>query len=207
LDAALGNTQLYTVKTQLAHDTRDSTFLPTEGHYISGDFEYGFGTFQFPRWTVDARQHMLLRERPDGSGRHVLSLFNTFGITGPDTPIYETFYAGGFSTLRGFQFRGASPQINTVEVGGDFMNISSIEYMFPITADDMFRMVTFVDFGTVEPTVHINWRDFRVSPGVGLRIQVPALGPAPIALDFAVPVQYAPTDIRQIFSFFVGYSR
>jgi outer membrane protein insertion porin family len=195
------------VKTQLAHDTRDSTFLPTEGHYISGDFEYAFGTFQFPRWTIDARQHTLLRERPDGSGRHVLSFYNTFGITGPDTPIYETFYAGGFSTLRGFQFRGASPQINTVEVGGDFMNISSIEYMFPITADDMFRMVTFVDFGTVEPTVHINWRDFRVSPGLGLRIQVPALGPAPIALDFAVPVQYAPTDIRQIFSFFVGYSR
>ncbi len=207
LDAALGHTQLYSVKTQLAHDTRDSTFLPTEGHYISADFEYAFGTFQFPRWTVDARQHTLLRERPDGSGRHVLSFYNTFGITGPDTPIYETFYAGGFSTLRGFQFRGASPQINTVQVGGDFMNISSIEYMFPITADDMFRVVTFVDFGTVEPTVHIDWRNFRVAPGIGFRIQVPALGPAPIALDFAVPVQYAPTDIRQVFSFFVGYSR
>jgi outer membrane protein insertion porin family len=36
---------------------------------------------------------------------------------------------------------------------------------------------------------------------------LPALGPAPIALDIAVPVAYADTDIRQLFSFFVGYSR
>jgi outer membrane protein insertion porin family len=76
-----------------------------------------------------------------------------------------------------------------------------------VTGDDMVRMVAFCDFGTVEPSVHINWRDFRVAPGLGLRIQLPALGPAPIALDFAVPVQYAPNDLRQVFSFFVGYSR
>ncbi|HEX3726196.1 MAG TPA: BamA/TamA family outer membrane protein, partial [Pirellulales bacterium] len=207
LDAVLGYTQLYSIKTQLAHDTRDSTFLPTSGHYVSADFEYAVGTFIYPRWTIDAREHFLLRERPDGSGRHTLSFYNTFGITGSNTPIYERFFAGGFSTLRGFQFRGASPQVDTVEVGGDFENLSSIEYMFPITADDMLRMVTFVDFGTVEPTVHINWRDTRVAPGIGLRIQVPAMGPAPIALDLAFPVQYAPNDIRQIFSFFVGYSR
>jgi len=207
LDAVLGHTQLYSVKAQMAHDTRDSTFLPTEGHYIAADFEYGFGTFQFPRWGLDTRWHHLLRERPDGSGRHVLSFYNQFGITGRDTPIYENYFAGGFSTLRGFQFRGASPQINTVEVGGIFQNLSSVEYMFPITADDMLRMVAFVDFGTVEPSVHINWDDFRVAPGVGLRISIPALGPAPIALDIAFPVAYAPTDIRQIFSFFVGYSR
>ena len=208
LDAVLGPaTALYSFKPQIAHDTRDNTFLPTQGHYISADFEYAFGSFQFPRWNVDYRQHFLLRERPDTSGRHVLSLYNAFGITGRDTPIYENYFAGGFSTLRGFQFRGASPQVNTVEVGGIFQNLSSIEYMFPITADDMLRMVAFVDFGTVEPSVHINWRDFRVAPGLGFRISVPALGPAPIALDFAVPVQYAPTDIRQVFSFFVGYSR
>jgi outer membrane protein insertion porin family len=207
LNEVLGHTQIYSFKGQVAWDTRDSTFLPTEGHYISLDVAYAVGTFQFPTYTVDFRKFFLLRERPDGSGRHVLSLYNQFGITGPDTPIYERFYAGGFSTLRGFQFRGASPQINTVEVGGDFQNLSSVEYMFPITADDMLRMVMFVDFGTVEQSVTINWDDFRVAPGFGFRISLPALGPAPIALDLAFPVAYADTDIKQIFSFFVGYSR
>ena len=147
---------------------------------------------------------MLLKERPDSSGRHTLSFYTTFGISGQDTPIYERFYAGGFGTLRGFQFRGASPQIDTVEVGGILEFINSIEYMFPMTADDMFRAVTFVDFGTVEYTQHIDWRNFRVAPGFGLRVTIPMISAAPIALDFAFPVQYAPTDIRQIFSFFVG---
>ena len=49
--------------------------------------------------------------------------------------------------------------------------------------------------------------NFRVAPGVGLRITVPALGPAPIALDFAFPVAHADGDQIQNFSFFVGYMR
>ena len=82
-----------------------------KAHYVSLGVGYSLGTFQYPTYTVDFRKFFMLRERPDGSGRHVLSMYNQFGITGSDTPIYERFYAGGFSTLRGFQFRGASPQI------------------------------------------------------------------------------------------------
>jgi outer membrane protein assembly factor BamA len=33
------------------------------------------------------------------------------------------------------------------------------------------------------------------------------MGPAPIELDFAVPVVYAPYDSQQLFSFFVGFAR
>jgi outer membrane protein insertion porin family len=204
LNAVLGHTQLYSFKGQLAHDTRDNTFLATEGHYLEADVEYDIGSFQFPRFTANARQHLLLRERPDSTGRHTLSFYSTFGISGADTPIYERFFAGGFGTLRGFQFRGASPQINTVEVGGILETINSIEYMFPITADDMLKAVTFVDFGTVSYTDTIIWRDFRVAPGFGLRVTIPMISQAPIAFDFAFPVQYAPNDIRQVFSFFVG---
>jgi len=210
---SLRHTQIYSFKAQMAHDTRDNTFLPTEGHFVSLDVAYTMGTFQYPTYTADFRKFFMLRQRPDGSGRHVLSLYNQFGITGPDTPIYERFYAGGFSTLRGFQFRGASPREpgnasgTLIQVGGDFQNLSSVEYMFPVTADDMLRMVAFCDFGTVEQSVTINWNQFRVAPGIGFRISLPALGPAPIALDFAVPVAYAQDDLKQVFSFFVGYSR
>ena len=207
LEEVLGHTQMYGFTGTVAWDTRDSTFLPTQGRYVSLAVAYTMGTFQFPTYTVDYRRFFMLRERPDGSGRHVLSIYNQFGITGSDTPMYERFFAGGFSTLRGFQFRGASPQINTVEVGGDFQNLSSVEYMFPVTADDMLRAVVFVDFGTVEETVTIDWDNFRVAPGIGMRISLPALGPGPIAVDFAVPVAYADTDIRQLVQFFVGYSR
>jgi outer membrane protein insertion porin family len=63
----------------------------------------------------------------------------------------------------------------------------------------------FTDVGTVESSVAIN--NMRVAPGFGLRITLPAMGPAPIALDFAVPVAYAPYDSKQLFSFFVGLAR
>jgi outer membrane protein insertion porin family len=53
----------------------------------------------------------------------------------------------------------------------------------------------------------VSIENFRVAPGFGFRITLPALGPAPIALDFAFPVAYAPFDNRQVFSFFVGFAR
>lgn len=203
----LGDNGLYSVKANIVHDTRDSAFLPTEGHYIELAYEQNFGDFDFGRPTIEGRQYYMLRQRPDGSGRHVLSLRGRAGITGSQTPVFENFFAGGFSTLRGFDFRGASPVKQGVIVGGELMLLGSVEYMFPLTADDMLRGVVFCDFGTVEETVRIDSDTFRVAPGVGLRITIPAMGPAPIALDFAYPVLMADTDDKQIFSFYVGLLR
>ena len=203
----VGDNGLYSVKANIVHDTRDSAFLPTEGHFIELAYEQNFGDFDFGRPTIEGRQYFMLRQRPDGSGRHVLSLRGRAGITGSQTPVFENFFAGGFSTLRGFDFRGASPVKQGVIVGGELMLLGSVEYMFPLTADDMLRGVVFCDFGTVEETVRIDADNFRVAPGVGLRITIPAMGPAPIALDFAYPVLMADTDDKQIFSFYVGLLR
>ena len=90
-------------------------------------------------------------------------------------------------------------------MGGPFEWLNTVEYMFPITADDSLRGVVFTDFGTVESNVTIN--TMRVAPGFGLRITLPAMGPAPIALDFAIPVAYAQDDSQQLSSFFVGFAR
>ena len=50
--------------------------------------------------------------------------------------------------------------------------------MFPITADDMVRMVTFIDYGTIEQNIEFDWKNFRAAPGSDLRVAVPAMGPA-----------------------------
>ena len=91
-----------------------------------------------------------------------------------------------------------------IHVGGDFELLASAEYMFPITADDMLRAVVFCDTGTVEPSIN-HWNEtYRVAPGFGLRIAIPAMGPAPIALDFAFPVASQESDSKEVFSFFIG---
>jgi outer membrane protein insertion porin family len=71
----------------------------------------------------------------------------------------------------------------------------------------MLKGALFVDYGTVEREIEINTENFRVAPGFGLRISVPALGPAPLAFDFAFPVARAELDERRVFAFFFGVGR
>jgi outer membrane protein insertion porin family len=205
LNEVVGDNAIHGFKYTVANDTRDSAFLATEGHFLQAEVEQVVGSFTYPRAVFDARQYLLLSERPDHSGRHVVTLSTRLGVTGNDTPIFENFFAGGFSTLRGFEFRGASPVVDNVQVGGRLEWLNTVEYLFPLTADDMIHGVTFVDFGDVEE--HFELRQMRVAPGFGLRITVPAMGPAPIALDFAFPIHKADTDFTQIFSFNIGLQR
>ncbi len=207
LDSVVGDHELWTGRFRLAHNTRDSPFLPTEGHFLELIYDQVFGNFDFPRGQINYSKYFLIRERADGGGRHTLTSSWRFGFSGEETPIFENFFAGGFTTLRGFSFRGASPVESGVQVGGRFMFLGTLEYMFPITADDMLRMVTFVDYGTIERDIEVNSENFRVAPGLGFRIAVPALGPGPLAFDFAFPVSYSDSDDRQVFSFNVGVTR
>ncbi|MDY0170956.1 MAG: BamA/TamA family outer membrane protein, partial [Thermoguttaceae bacterium] len=208
LEDALGKNTLLGFGASLTHDTRDSSFLATEGHLVEAAFEQVIGTHYYPRFDLDLRRYFLLHQRPDGSGRHVLSMKAQFGWTGDDTPIYDHYYAGGFSTLRGFNFRGVTPidAATGVGVGGEFRLLASVEYMFPITADDMLRAVVFCDTGTVEPKIDQWFSKYRVAPGFGLRVVIPAMGPAPLAFDFAFPVASEASDRNEVFSFFIGYN-
>ncbi len=208
LDDVLGKNEFYSGRVTLTHDTRDTAFAPTEGHLIELSYEQAFGSFDYPRGELDYHQYFLMRERPDGSGRHTLGYSFNLGFSGSQTPLYENYFAGGFSTLRGFAFRGASPVGEYgVIVGGAFRFLGSVEYTFPLTADDMLKGVVFCDYGTVEETIGIHGDQYRVAPGAGLRIAIPALGPAPLALDLAFPVAKADTDEVQNFSFFLGFTR
>ncbi len=158
------------------------------------------------RTEFDYRKYYLVRERPDGSGRHAISTSLGAGFSGSDTPLFENYFAGGFSTLRGFEFRGASPVVSSVVVGGRFQLLGSVEYVMPLTADDMIKAVAFCDYGTVEQEITIDVDNFRVAPGFGFRISVPALGPA-LGIRFRVSVAKADTDDTQVFSFFFGIGR
>jgi outer membrane protein insertion porin family len=209
LNNVLGNHDFFMGSVTLTHDTRDHPFMPTEGRFFEIGLSQGFGSFDFPRADLDWRRYFLMYQRPDRSGRHTVSIGTRLGFSGSDTPMFENYFAGGFSTMRGFDFRGASPVENGVVVGGRFQWLNTVEYTFPITADDMIKGVAFVDYGTVEPNTQFKWDSFRVAPGLGLRIHMPAGGGggAPLAFDFAVPINRLGTDDTNIFSFYMGFVR
>jgi outer membrane protein insertion porin family len=203
----LGENFLSTVQASLIHDTRDSPMLPGSGHYIHASFEQGIANFVYQRYDLEARQHFLVRERPDGGNRHVISLYGNVGWIGNQAPFFERYFGGGFgiSTFRGFQFQGVGPRDQGVRLGGQFQALGTLEYLLPITADNMIQVVTFTDFGTVDSTATFN--AYRQTVGAGLRLTVPMLGPVPIAIDFAVPITRQPFDSVQVISFNMGAAR
>jgi len=211
LDENVGKSNLNIANVGLIRDTRDHPFLPTEGSYLSATYSQAFGDFDYSRGDIEFRRYRLMYQRPDRSGRHTISFGSKLGVSGDDTPLYENYFAGGFSTIRGYDFRGASPSeggVEAIRVGGRFQWLNTLEYMFPVTADDMIKGVLFCDFGTVEQDIEINSENFRVAPGFGFRVHMPAAGiGAPLAFDFAFPISSAEFDEERVFSFYLGVLR
>ena len=205
LEAARGDNFLSTGSVTVEYDTRDNSFIPSSGHNVSLSYEQAFGEFDYPRFNASCSQYFTVYERPDGFGKHILSFSGQGAWTGDDTPIFERYYAGGYASFRGFQFRGVTPREGNFEVGGEFMALGSAQYEFPITASDSIRGVVFSDFGTVEEDPGFD--DFRATAGFGFRLIVPAMGPAPLAFDLAWPITKQPFDETRVFSFTVGFTR
>jgi outer membrane protein insertion porin family len=206
LTEALGTSFLSTGRVAIAHDTRDSQFLPANGHYVMAGFEQAFGEYSYPRFDAEAHQYFTTYSRPDGGGRHILSLGLQAAWTGDNTPIFERYFAGGFQSLRGFSFRGVSPIDGKVRIGGQWMFLGGAEYLIPVTADETLGVVGFTDFGTVEDS-NVSLKNFRLTVGAGLRITIPLMGPAPIAIDWGFPILREDFDDTRIFNFSVGITR
>ena len=205
LQRDVGNNFLSTVRVSATHDTRDMAIMPGEGHFADFGYEQAFNEYTFPKVEGEFRQYYTLRSRPDGSGRHVLTLAGNLGWSGDDTPVFERYFAGGFQSFRGYSFRGVTPRTNGVSTGGTFQMLGTLEYRLPVTADDMINFVAFTDFGTVEEEVTLS--NFRATAGFGMRVVVPAMGPVPLAFDFAFPIKSQSFDDERIFSFYVGVNR
>ena len=132
----------------------------------------------------------------------MLAVRSQLSVEGGNAPVFERFYAGGFRSLRGFSYRGVGPNTDGYFTGGTFSFLNTLEYQVPILPSDKLYFVTFLDHGTVEENVQI--KNYRVAAGFGFRIAIPMLGPAPLAFDFAFPINRASWDNKQLFSFYVG---
>ena len=200
----VGDNFMFAPRVGATYDTRDSLLRPTEGGLLDMSYEQALGSYNFPILNLEASRFFTTYQRPDGSGKHVIAVNSQIGYA-PGAPVYERFFAGGFRSLRGFEFRGVGPSQNGFMTGGEFLFTNSIEYQVPILANDQLYAVGFIDSGTVERDFGIT--NYRVSAGVGLRVTVPALGPVPIALDFGFPINRTGSDREQVFAFWFGMYR
>ena len=186
---------MYGFQVSLAHDTRDNPFLATEGHLIQASFEQVIGTYPLSaRASIEFSQYFKLYERPDGSGRHVLSLSATLGCDRRQHAdlravlrrrLLDASAASRSAACRRGSTPATRPYRSSAATSSCSPRSSTCSPSRPTTCSAAWCSV---DAGTVEPTIS-NWSDnYRVAPGFGLRITIPMMGPAPIALDFAFPV-------------------
>ncbi len=112
-------------------------------------------------------------------------------------PLQDRYFAGGSSTLRGYDFRDVGPKAQTFQViggevfldeeaiGGEFRILNTLEAKYKL--NELVRLYTFFDSGGVWLVPEdFSFGDFKYSVGVGLGLQVPFLGP--LRVDYGFPL-------------------
>lgn len=215
--AVEGNNLVSAMSVEFSHDTRDDFIMPTRGYSFAISCEMGGVLFGGDHYfsKLETRFSWFTSIYTLESGyKHVLSIGGQISMAddfnpSDDVPIFERYFAGGASSIRGFQFRTVSPRENFPgleddPIGGNFMVLGTVEYSLPLY-QDVLRLVLFLDIGSVTPQVSAEILDtMRVAAGFGFRIKVPLLGPRPFALDFGFPMRKEDGDDTQVFSFSFG---
>jgi outer membrane protein insertion porin family len=197
LKRELGNKLNSVIEFALSRDTRDNFFEPTQGSRSVIDFSFAGlgGDTQFYR-VVAEHGHFL-----------PLPIFNwifavrgligySHGWGGQEVPIFERFFLGGGSTLRGQGTREVGPKDeNGAVIGGTSEILFSAELLIPVFP--RFRLVFFFDAGNAygfgddfDPT------DLRLGAGAGFRFFSP-LGPLRLEVGYNLDRQ-AGEDAYQI---------
>jgi outer membrane protein assembly complex protein YaeT len=194
LEPSLGEGVTETVRvtplsTTLTHETRDEVLDASKGTFLSQAFGYSpdwlgsdrpylkyFGQY-FHYFPLRAPQQKPFTDeilRP----RLVFATGARVGLAhglGGDVPTSERFYAGGSTTLRGFEQNAVGPiGANNVPAGGNAVLVLNNELRMPLirTLDG----VLFVDVGNVFPTIRdFSLTDLRESAGIGIRLRTPWL--------------------------------
>lgn len=201
-----GHSTLTSIGAQLRRDTTKGGFLPYAGSDTTVGIEKGGamgGNVDFTKITAGWNYYQTVGE--DLLDRKTILAYRVDGGVIPDdAPFFERFYGGGIGSLRGFRYRGVSPRAGREDdpIGGDFALTGTVELSFPVVGDT-FRGVVFSDVGDVEDDFRIG--TIRSSIGTGVRLYLPILGQAPIALDLALPVTKDRSDNVRIISFSFGF--
>jgi outer membrane protein assembly factor BamA len=172
----------------LTRDSRDEILDATRGSFFSQAMQWSpevlgsqvrfikyFGQYfryiplQAPR--IELFTNKVERPRLVYAGAARVGLAKGFG--GQEVPLAERFFAGGSTTIRGFEQNSVGPKIlDRDPTGGQAMLVINNEIRFPVVS--IFDGVGFVDIGNVYRRVSdFSFGDIRKAAGLGVRVRTP----------------------------------
>lgn len=178
----------------ITRNTLDHFRDPTRGSVHSFSVEVaGLADNDFVKIQLDSRWYYSF----DRDKKFVLSYRSRQGAawaTGDKelVPIGDRFFAGGTSTIRGYDNRDVGPKVRPFRffgekqaIGGELRLLNTVELKYK--TNDLLRLYVFADSGGVWKTVDdLDFGDVKYSVGIGLGIDVPAMGP--MRLDYGFPL-------------------
>lgn len=205
-------TNMSTISTDFAIDTRDNIWDPTRGWRNSIGLALAGGPIgaDLDLWYLNARSifnYTVLN--PGGNYPIVFVLSNKFGSVQAygrtkEVPPFEKFFLGGADTIRGYERAG---EIGP-EYGGDMYYVMNAELRFPLAREGRRNMAQFAFFFDLGNSWnHFDDLDFSLGPdpnqfkagvGVGLRFTTPSL---PIRIDWGYGLNHGPNEDRSHFYF------
>jgi len=195
------------VKLGFSRDTRDNLYDPTKGSrtFLSAEFagsvlggdsaytkiEGSTGWFYPIKWGI--------------VGHIRLAAGQVFENTSGKLPVFEKFYLGGISTIRGFESGDISPKAadgTNDKIGGDKMWYTNLELIFPLFKEVGLKGVVFYDVGNVFD-VDEDWdlATKKSAVGFGFRWMSPV---GPLRLEYGVNLDPVDDEKSSVWDFTIG---
>ncbi|MBF0160662.1 MAG: outer membrane protein assembly factor BamA [Magnetococcales bacterium] len=200
-----------TVSNTLTWDNVDNRLLPTEGrtHRLTTELAGLGGDVRFVRLMTDHHLYYPLDSGREWVG-HLRGRLGVEDGMGSNIPIFERFFLGGSSSLRGFMPAGVGPRTTEGDAyGGTHFEQLNTELYFPLLglSDKGVRGLAFVDTGFLgDPDLASTLLDaggIRVSSGMGVHWNSPF---GPLRFTLSTPVVKESNDKTRVFDFSIGSS-
>ncbi|MFA4916026.1 MAG: outer membrane protein assembly factor BamA [Syntrophales bacterium] len=197
-----GTTTSSAVTLSLIRDTTDDYIFPTKGSKNSISIKHSGTIFQgdtsFTKYDINSTWFFpFYREVVFGvRGRAGY----VQGNEGKDIPVYERFYLGGISSLRGLREVGPVDPLTGDVIGGTTMLNANLEFLFPLVASAGMKGVVFYDTGNAWASGY-HFGDLRQTAGVGIRWYSPI---GPLRLEWGYVLDKKESEPASRFEFTMG---
>jgi len=188
-----------------SRDVRDSLIYPTKGRLQRALAEFGLpgGSLRYYKLSYQnqvyypvSRDYTLMLNGEIGVGE---------GLGGKPLPFFKSFYAGGVTSVRGFEPNSlGAKDANGDAIGGSRRLVANAEFLFPFPGlrnDRSVRLGAFFDAGMIAET--FTGDQLRTSAGVAV-MWISPLGP--LRISAAKPLRTETGDRLQKFQFTFGSS-